>query len=108
MQYFWNFSEAEHGKGEHDGVGACVKRALAREELKYEGGANSTNATTIVQWCNSTMGPSNQANSTISRYFWLIRESDVASYVDCCKLIGSSDLDVFRSSYAISPIIYTK
>ena len=39
VQHFLNFIEARHGKGEHDGVGACVKRALTRDELKYEGGA---------------------------------------------------------------------
>ena len=44
VQNFWNFIEVGHGKGEHDGVGVCVKRALSREELKYEGGAILENA----------------------------------------------------------------
>jgi hypothetical protein len=48
IQHFWNFMEARHGKGEHDGAGACVKRALAREELKYEGGAELINSQTIM------------------------------------------------------------
>ena len=30
----WNYFEAGHGKGEHDGVRSCVKIALRREELK--------------------------------------------------------------------------
>ena len=33
IKYMWNFTEVGHGKGEHDGVGTCIKRALAREEL---------------------------------------------------------------------------
>ena len=57
IQYMWNFTEAGHGKGEHDGAGACIKRALAREELKYKDGAILTDAKSIVQWCNATMGP---------------------------------------------------
>lgn len=77
VHHFWNFSEVGHGKGEHNGASACVKRVLAREELKYEGGAKLIDETTIVQWCNSTMRPGNQGNSTISRYFWLMRNFDV-------------------------------
>ena len=51
----WNFTEAIHGKGEHDGVGACIKRALACEELKYKDGAILIDTKSIVQWCNTTM-----------------------------------------------------
>ncbi|KAH9319217.1 hypothetical protein KI387_020986, partial [Taxus chinensis] len=40
VQHIWSFTEAGHGKGEHDGVrGMCEKRSLAREELKYKDGA---------------------------------------------------------------------
>ena len=56
VQHFLNFTEVGHGKGEHDGAGACVKRALIREELKYKGGTKLENSKTIVQWCNSMMG----------------------------------------------------
>ena len=44
----WNFIEAGHGKGEHDGVGVCIKRALAHEELKYKDGAILIDAKSIV------------------------------------------------------------
>ena len=30
ITYCWIFFETSHGKGEHDGAGACVKRALQR------------------------------------------------------------------------------
>ena len=33
IQYMWNFTEAGHGKGEHDGASTCIKRALAHKEL---------------------------------------------------------------------------
>lgn len=48
IQHMWNFSEAGHEKGEHDGARACIKRALAREELKYKGNANLKDAKSIV------------------------------------------------------------
>jgi hypothetical protein len=33
VKFLWNFFESGHGKGEHDGAGACVKRALRQHEL---------------------------------------------------------------------------
>ena len=33
VTFLWNFFESGHGKGEHDGVGACVKCALCQDEL---------------------------------------------------------------------------
>ena len=33
VRYLWNFFESGHGKGEHDGVGACIKHALLQHEL---------------------------------------------------------------------------
>ena len=32
VPHMWNYFETGHGKGEHDGVGACVKTSLRREE----------------------------------------------------------------------------
>ena len=34
MEMTWNFFCSRHGKGEHDGVGAVIKRALTHEQLK--------------------------------------------------------------------------
>ena len=34
ITHMWNYFETGHGKGEHDGAGACVKTTLQREELK--------------------------------------------------------------------------
>ena len=48
----WSFFEVRHGKGEHDGVGACVKRALSKEQLKYEKRAKFKNAHEIMEWCS--------------------------------------------------------
>lgn len=86
VQHFWNFNEAGHGKGEHDGVGVCVKRDLSREELKYEGGAILKNNETIVQWWNSMMRLGNIGKSMVYIYFWLIHEPNIENLQDCCTL----------------------
>ena len=103
----WNFSEAGHGKGEHDGVGTCIKRALAREELKYKDGSILTDAKSIIQWCNATMGLCKESESMVHRFFWLIDNNNIAPYEYCCTLIGSSELHSFRSSDAGSWSIHT-
>ena len=77
MPHFQNFIEAEHGKGEYDGARACLKRALSREELKYEGGTILQYAKIIVQQCNSIMGLGHIAKSIVSIYFWLICETNI-------------------------------
>lgn len=77
VHHFWNFIEAGHGKGEHDGARACVKRDLIREELKYKGGTILENVETIVQWCNSMMGLGNTGKSMVSTYFYLICEPNI-------------------------------
>ena len=79
----WNFTEAGHGKGEHDGAGACIKRALAHEELKYKDGAILTYEKSIIQWCNATMGLGKEDKSIVHRFFWLIDNSNIAPYQDC-------------------------
>lgn len=65
----WNFTEAGHGKGDHDGASACIKRALSREELKYKGGATLIHEKSIIQWCNTIIGPGKEDESTVHRFF---------------------------------------
>ena len=86
VKHFLNFIEVGHGKEEHDGARACVKRELSREELQYEGGAILQHAKTIVQWCTSMMGLGNTSESMVSRYFWLIREPNIENLQDCCAI----------------------
>ena len=51
MPHIWIFFQSGHGKGEHDGVGACVKRALVKEQLKILG-RELFDARSIVYWCS--------------------------------------------------------
>ena len=51
MPHIWIFFESGHGKGEHDGAGACVKRALVKEQLKILT-IELLDARSIVDWCS--------------------------------------------------------
>ena len=50
----WIFLKFGHGKGEHDGVGACVKRDLVKEQFNFSR-VELFDASSIVDWCNSTL-----------------------------------------------------
>ena len=108
IQYMWNFTEAGHGKGEHNGAGACIKITLAHEELKYKDVAKVIFAKFIVQWYNTTMGPSKEGESMVRRFFSLIDNTNIAPYEDCCTLIGTNEFHSFRSSDAGSWSIHTQ
>ena len=49
IKHIWNFFESGHGKGEHDGVGACIKCALQKYQMNYQGG-HVNDAHDIVEW----------------------------------------------------------
>ena len=51
VPHIWSFFESGHGKREHDGAGACVKRALVKEQLKISA-AELLDARSIVDWCS--------------------------------------------------------
>ena len=44
----------------------------------------------------------------VHRFFWLIDNTNIAPYEDCCTLTRSSDLHSFRSSNAGSWSIHTR
>jgi hypothetical protein len=54
------------------------------------------------------MGPGKEDEPTIYRFFWLIDNTNIAQYEDCCTLTGSSELDSFRSSHVGSWSIKTQ
>ena len=56
MPHIWNYFETRHGKGEHDGAGACIKTALRRKEKKFTTILLIRDAKTIVSWCSSMIG----------------------------------------------------
>ena len=103
----YNFIEVGHGKVEHDGAGACTKWALTHEELKYEDSVKLINVDSIMKRCNTTMGLGKEGESRVHRFFWLIDNTNIAPYQDCCTLTRSSELHSFRSSDAGSWSIHT-
>ena len=38
------------------------------------------------------MGPGKEGESTVRRFFWLIDNTNIALYEDCCTLTRSSEL----------------
>ena len=54
------------------------------------------------------MGLGKEGESTVHRFFWLIDNTNIAPYQDCCTLTRSSELHSFRSSDAGSWSIHTQ
>ena len=78
----WNCFETGHGKGEHDGAGACVKISLRREELKLSTISTIRNAQSIVRWCmlvmveESAMRVESTRKRHRERIFWEVVDID--------------------------------
>ena len=67
-----------------------------------------TDAKSIVLCCNATMGPGKEGEYMVRRFIWLIDNTNIAPYQDCCTLTGSSELHSFRSYVAGSWSIHTQ
>ena len=66
--HIWNYFETGHGKGEHDGAGACIKIALRREEMNFTG-ALLRDIASIVEWCEFVMGEQATRKHLVRRIF---------------------------------------
>ena len=107
VPHIWSFFEAGHGKGEHNGVGACVKRALVKEQLKISR-EKFSDARSIVDWCSSALSQGGTLDSTVRRFFWLVEEGIVGGRLDCHTIKDSSKMHSFRSSDASTWTIWTR
>ena len=54
VPHIWSYFETRHGKGENNGVGACIKTALRREQMKFTG-TSLQDAESIVKWWTTKM-----------------------------------------------------
>ena len=52
IKHIWNFFESGHGKCEHDGARACIKRALRKYQMNYQG-VRINDAHDVVEWCKA-------------------------------------------------------
>ena len=93
VPHIWNYFETEHGKGGHDGVGACIKTALHRKEMKFTTISLIQDAKTIITWCSSVLGKGarrqddqSSQKARVHRYFWEVVDVD-RSHLYECKIV---------------------
>lgn len=55
VRHTWSYFEIGHGKGEHDGIGACVKRVLRRYQMNH-GATRLKYSAEVVEWCTRNLG----------------------------------------------------
>ena len=66
-KHCWNFFETGHGKGEHDGAGACIKRVLRRYQMNHFA-RRLANAEEVVQWCKNALSHEINPSREVQRY----------------------------------------
>lgn len=93
-QMDWHYWGSGHGKGPHDGAGACLKCGLRKEQLRI----NSTrlhNAEDVVHFLRSSMNQPHaaypEARRDVKRNFILIGKTEVCRKVSMgCKTVSGS------------------
>lgn len=102
----WNYWGTGHGKGPHDGAGACVKQSLRREQVK-EDSVKLQNAADVVSFLrvdmNSPHAAYPNARRQVSRHFHLVGLTDVPRDKPlACKTVPGS-----RSMHSIRSVSHT-
>ena len=105
VPHIWNYFETGHGKGEHDGAGACIKIALRRQEMKFTTISLMWDAKTIVAWCSSVMGQGarrkedqSSQKAQVHRYFWEVVDVDLSHLYECKTIQGTHAFHSVRTS----------
>ena len=114
VSVMWSFFDTGHGKGEHDGAGACVKRALPRYQLQHDS-VRLRDVQHVSDWCREHIGTSAASSfrrrdaGEVSRWFWTVSSSVIASIqsFDCRTVKGTQQLHSILSSDHPDPTIYT-
>ena len=86
-----NLFASGHGKGEHDGAGVVLKRALTQEQLKSDGWV-LYNASSVVAFLKETLKRECLlTGKKVDRRFWEIKLGDVDRDRDwdCMRIKGS-------------------
>lgn len=71
----WSFFASGHGKGEHDGVGAVIKRALTHEQLKPDAWPMKCTRD-VVNFLKHKFNDGD-SQTGVNRIFWEIQAIDV-------------------------------
>lgn len=92
VELMWNFFASGHGKGEHDGAGAVIKRALTHEQLKPNGWQLKC-AKDVVDFLNHKFNEEPNDDRP-NRIFWEIQLGTVPrdKAWDCKRVKGSRSL----------------
>lgn len=98
LKMTWNFSGSGHGKGEHDGAGAVIKRHLTHEQLKPDC-IKLQCAADVVPFLRETMSDGAIATYAskvrpVTRVFWEVKVGDVdrSNRWDCKAVEGARGL----------------
>lgn len=88
----WSFFASGHGKGEHDGAGAVVKRALTQEQLKPDAWPMKC-AKDVVNFLRHKFYPE-ETHLGVNRIFWEVEGPDVRRERNwgCKRVEGSRSL----------------
>ena len=75
----WSFFEIWHGKGEQDGVGECVKRALRRDQMNHYA-SHLENSNDVVNWCKQNLSHEfNERMGNVRRFFQILQWAMLAN-----------------------------
>ena len=66
-----------------------MKRALTREQLKFEDSVKFQDAYAIMDWCYTNISTISKENSTIWWLFWLVEENNITIHHNCETINGS-------------------
>lgn len=103
----WNFFGTGHGKGEWDGAGAVVKRALRQSQL-HNTWRRMQNAHDAVSFLNETMAGAVDTNfektgiKEVKRYFWEIPKDIMRQRSYHCETVQGSQALHSIYSFAIA------
>jgi hypothetical protein len=56
VPHIWNYFKSRNWKGEHDGVGTCIKRTLHNQEMNFTTTSLIQDEKSIFEWCSSVIG----------------------------------------------------
>ena len=82
IRHTWSFFETGHGKGEHDGTGACVKRALRRYQMSHSASRLKCSAE-VVDWCTQNLG-----TKVTNKQGRLVGRNNIYIYISKNNLFG--------------------
>ena len=108
VPHLWSYFESGHGRGEHDGAGACIKKtALRREQMKFIG-TSLQDAESIVRWCTTMTGDQSTRKSHVQRVFWEFTNVDCSHTYRVNTVQGTRGFHSIRSSYNSALEIWTR